>query len=116
MKEYQKVPKVDPPRPWPDPPEKMPPAKIRLVIETEPPPDGGRDFAPKEFDGFKAISNVLEIFVTALRRDPNPGGRLMWCGRPILNVQITQEREPDGIHTATSSEVDKGDEPGKGTG
>jgi hypothetical protein len=63
---------------------------LRLVIDTELPPGGGTDFAPKVFEGRYSVANVLDILVYALRQDPQRDP-LTWCGRKIVSVSITQK-------------------------
>jgi hypothetical protein len=88
---------------------------LRLVIETEPPPEGQKDLAKKEFDGRGEVAKVLHILVYSLTQDLQRGP-LTWCGRKIVSVSVTQKEEPNGIHSAApaAGDVVDGDKSRKG--
>jgi hypothetical protein len=67
---------------------------IRVVIVTEDPPAGEKDYAPKEFTAKRQVATVLGILSDAMGKIVSDGGKkvLQYAGRDIISVTITQEK------------------------
>jgi hypothetical protein len=67
---------------------------MRIVIVTEDPPVGERDYAPKEFSNKRQIMTVLSILSDTMTAIVKEGGvrELKYAGRAIRTVTITQEK------------------------
>ena len=66
---------------------------MKIIVVTEDPPVGERDYAPKEFAAVRQIHTVLSILTDAMQNIVKDGGKkkLMYAGRVVRSVTITQE-------------------------